>query len=52
MTKKQFYLPPETMVLPIQPEGPLCASTLSVVVLPGLSDYEIITANDIDWDTM
>lgn len=50
MSCKQFYLPPETTVLPIQPEGPLCESNLSLIMETGLSDYDIIDAGDIAWD--
>ena len=50
MSVKQFYLPPETMTLPIQPEGPLCQSNLIILSDPGLSDYVLLDANDIDWD--
>lgn len=50
MSVKQFYLPPETMVLPIQPEGPLCTSNLILLSDPGLSDYELLDASDIAWE--
>lgn len=50
MSKKAFYLPPETLVLPIQPEGPLCTSDLSIIMDTALSDYELLDASDIDWD--
>ena len=50
MSKKLLYLPPETMTLPIQPEGPLCQSNLTILLDPGLSDYDLIDAGDIVWD--
>jgi hypothetical protein len=50
MSVKQFYLPPETRVFPIQPEGPLCQSNLTMLVDPDLSDYEILSAEDIVWE--
>jgi len=50
MSRKQFYLPPETTVLPIRLEGPLCLSNFSVLMETGLSDYDLIEAGDITWD--
>ena len=51
MSVKQFYLPPETMTLPIQPEGTLCQSTLPIIMDTALGDYDLLSAGDIDWAT-
>ena len=50
MSAKQFYFSPETKVIPLQPEGPLCTSDLSVLMETALSDYDLLDASDIVWD--